>query len=55
MNILRILETAVDEAYSKKKISKLAYRDLDVVIKTALGIHEEMVGSVKTQWDKDRK
>jgi hypothetical protein len=52
MNVLRILETAVDEAYRKKKISKKAYNDLDVVIRTALDIHEDMVGSVKTKWDK---
>ena len=49
MNILRILESAVEEAYSKKKISKQAYKDLDVVIMTALGIHEDMVGTSKTK------
>jgi len=52
MNILRILESAVEEAYSKKKISKKTYDELDVVIMTALGIHEEMVGSVKTRLNK---
>jgi hypothetical protein len=50
--MLRILEVAVDEAYKKNKISKKAYNDLDVVIRTALDIHEDMVGTVKTKWDK---
>ncbi len=47
MNVLRILETAVEEAYKNKKISKKAYEELDAVIFTALGIHEDLVGTVK--------
>jgi len=47
MNVLRILEAAVEEAYNNKKISKKCYDELDVVIMTALGIHEDLVGTVK--------
>jgi hypothetical protein len=52
MNVLRILEVAVEEAYKKQKISKKSYDELDAVIMTALGIHEDLVGTVKTKRDK---
>jgi hypothetical protein len=51
MNTLRILHAAVSEAYDKKDITKDAYLTLDCVIRRALGIHEDVVGSVKTKMD----